>query len=84
MNKNDNKEYMDNLIDIRSVKFNNSLSLEQRKAYVLETIKDPYCFRCDAIAIELCFSDGGKTLEEVLTQLFIRKKSGLQMCVERV
>lgn len=83
MNSNDNKEYIDKLIDIRSVEFDSSLSLEQRKACVLETIKDPNCFLCDDIDIKLYFNDGGKTLEEVLTQLFIRKKSGLQMCIER-
>lgn len=74
-----NMETMDagQLADIRTLEFDNSLSKEQRLHYVLEKLKNPFCFRCENMGIQLDFDDSKPSMEEVLTQLLIRQKSGL-------
>lgn len=65
------------LADISTLKFDNTLPKEKRPAYVLERLKNPFCFRCGEVGIKLEFDDNAPPIQEVLTNFMIRKKSGL-------
>ncbi len=65
------------LSDIRTLKFDNSLSQEKRVEYVLSQLRNPFCFRYGNMGIMLEFDDNAPPMQEVLTNFLIRKKSGL-------
>lgn len=65
------------LADISTLKLDNSLSKEKRMDYVLEKLKNPFCFRYGEMGIKLEFDDSAPPIQEVLTNFLIRKKSGL-------
>ena len=65
------------LADISMLTFDNSLPKEKRLDYVLEKLKNPFCFRCGEMGIKLEFDDAAPPMQEVLAKFFIRKKSGL-------
>ena len=65
------------LADISTLEFDNSLPKEKRMDYVLEKLKNPFCFRCGEMGIKLEFDDNAPPIQEVLTNFLIRKKSGL-------
>lgn len=65
------------LSDISTLELNNSLPKEKRAAYVLEKLKNPLCFRCGDMGIKLEFDDSGQSIQDVLTNFYIRGKSGL-------
>lgn len=69
--------YTEKLADISTLEFDNSLPIEKRPAYVLEKLKNPFCFRCGEVGIKLEFDDNAPPIQEVLTNFMIRKKSGL-------
>lgn len=62
------------LVDIRSVSIDVSLSREERLAEFLNQIKDPYHFKCGGIEIHACYSQDGPTLMECLKQLIDRNQ----------
>ena len=59
----------DELVDIRSVAIDSSLSREERIAEFLTQIKNPYHFRCGAIEVHACYSQDGPALLDCLKQL---------------
>jgi hypothetical protein len=65
------------LADISTLKLDNSLPKEKRMDYVLEKLKNPFCFRYGEMGIKLEFDDNAPPIQEVLTNFLIRKKSGL-------
>lgn len=65
------------LADISTLEFNNSLSMKDRLAYVLEKLNNPFCFRYGEMGIKLEFDDNAPPITEVLSDFLIRKKSGL-------
>ncbi len=65
------------LSDISTLEFDNSLPKEKRMAYVLERLKNPLCFRYGDMGIKLEFEDNGPLIQEVLTNFYKRMKSGL-------
>lgn len=69
-----NKE---DLVEVSGISFDNTVPLEQRAARILETVKNPYCFRVGDIGVKLEFSDNAPALQDVFTDLLKRKKSGL-------
>lgn len=77
MSVNMNTVEVEKLADITTLEFDNSLPKEKRLAYVLEKLKNPLCFRCKDMGIKLEFDDTEPSLQEVLTNFLIRKKSGL-------
>lgn len=64
------------LTDISTLEFDNTLPKEKRPAYVLEKLKNPFCFRCGEVGVKLEFDDNAPPFQEVLTNFMIRKKSG--------
>jgi len=69
--------HMEGLADISTLEFDNSLPKEKRLDYVLEKLKNPFCFRYGEMGIKLEFDDSAPPIQEVLTNFLIRKKSGL-------
>lgn len=65
MNLSEHKE----LVDIRDVTVDKSLSREERIAEYLRQIKDPYCFKCGKFTVQARFADNGVTLEDCLQRL---------------
>ncbi len=65
------------LADISTLELDNSLPKEKRMAYVLEKLRNPFCFRYGDMGIKLEFDDNAPPLAEVLINYLIRKKSGL-------
>lgn len=65
------------LADISTLKLDNSLPKEKRMDYILEKLKNPFCFRYGDMGIQLEFDDNAPPIQEVLTNFLIRKKSGL-------
>lgn len=59
----------DELVDIRSVAIDSSLSREERIAEFLTQIKNPYHFRCGTIEVHACYSSEGPSLSDCLKQL---------------
>ncbi|MEL7609229.1 MAG: DUF6870 family protein [Bacillota bacterium] len=65
------------LVDMRGFQFDNSLSKRERIEQIIERTKNPYCFRYGDLGIKVEFTQGGPTLGDLLTDFFLRKKSGL-------
>lgn len=58
-----------NLIDIRDVKVDESLSKDERIAEYLRQIKDPYNFKCGNFEITAKYTENAPTLEDCLRSL---------------
>lgn len=69
-----NKE---DLVDVSGFTFDTSVPQEQRAARIIQTVKNPYCFRVGDIGVKLEFSDNAPALQDVFTDLLKRKKNGL-------
>ena len=52
------------LVDIRDVKIDRLLPLEERVRSFVEQIKNPYCFRCGDTVVKTSFLDTDVTLED--------------------
>lgn len=65
------------LVDVQGFLFDNSLSKRERIEQVIESTKNPYCFRYGDLGVHVEFTDDGPTLCELLTNFLLRKKSGL-------
>ena len=65
------------LIDIRNVEFDYSLSQEQRLKKLTEQLKNPYCFRVGEVGVKIEYSDTNRTFEDAFLTLLKREKSGL-------
>lgn len=65
------------LVDVSGFTFDTSVPQEQRAARIIQTVKNPYCFRVGDIGVKLEFSDNAPALQDVFTDLLKRKKSGL-------
>ena len=65
------------LTDIRSIKLDLSVPPDLRAAYVLKEMGNPYCFRVGDLGVKLEFLDGAPSLQDSLSDFFLRKKSSL-------
>ena len=63
----------DSLVDIRSVKVDTSLPIEERKRDYIRQIKNPYLYRHGKYVVKLTFSETETTLEQKLTD-YVRAK----------
>lgn len=64
-----NKTDLSELVDIRSVKIDRTLSYEERVADYVRQIKNPYHFRCGKYSIRVSFNENGPSIEECLRNL---------------
>lgn len=60
----------DLLVDINTIKIDNSLDKEEKMLSFLEQIKNPYLYKCDDVIVRLTFDDNAPTLEEKLISHF--------------
>ncbi len=65
------------LVDAKDVKLNMSLPREARAAYLYEKLLNPYCYKVGGIAVKLEFDNDAASLQDNLTDFFVRKKNGL-------
>ena len=69
-----NKE---DLVDVSGFTFDTTVPQNKRAARILETVKNPYCFRVGDMGVKLEFSDNAPPLQDTFTNFLTRKKSGL-------
>lgn len=72
--ENVNKE---DLVDVSGFTFDNTVPQTERAARILNTVKNPYCFRVGEIGVKLEFPEEAPALQDVFTDFLKRKKSGL-------
>lgn len=63
----------ENLVDESSIKINEKDFTNKFEEFI-DKIKNPYCFKCEDIAIKVEFSDIDLTIEEALTNYFVALK----------
>ena len=60
---------MSGLVDIRDVKVDRSLPVEDRIRSYVEQVKDPYCFRVGDVKVRVSFASNGTTLNDSFTDM---------------
>lgn len=65
------------LPDASLLALGNGLGKGERAAYVLEQLKNSYCFRCGGLGVKIEFDEGAPSLQDALTGLLKRQKNGL-------
>lgn len=60
---------MSGLVDIRDVKVDRSLPVEDRIRSYVEQVKDPYCFRVGDVKLRVSFASNGRTLNDSFTDM---------------
>lgn len=61
--------------DLQSIAMDPSLPRDSRLEIFSRHAADPYCVRCGEIKIKLEFAEDSPSLQEVFSQLLIRRKS---------
>lgn len=56
------------LIDVTTIKIDENLSKEERKAEYLKQVKNPYCFRVGDVVVKNIYSTDGVTLQDRFEQ----------------
>lgn len=64
----------DQLVDLRSVSIDRSLSVPERMSSFVEQVKNPYLFKVDDITVKVEFSSG-KSVEDSLLSFLLAEKS---------
>ena len=60
------QELLDSLVDIRDVKIDRSLPVEERmRSYVVQ-IKNPYMFKCGNTVVRVSYADTTQTIDDCL------------------
>ncbi len=77
MSVNMNTADVGKLADIGTLEFDHTLPVQERVSYVLQKLKNPFCFRYGEMGIKLEFDEQAPPIAEVLADYLIRKKSGL-------
>ena len=65
------------LVDVSGMPLDPSVPRKLRAGYILKTTGNPYCFRVGDLGVKLEFLDSAPSLQDVLSDFFQRKKSGL-------
>lgn len=55
---------MEELVDIRDIKIDRSLPIEERVRSYVEQVKNPYCFRVGDVKVRVSYSDKEETLDQ--------------------
>lgn len=63
----------DDLVDIRDVHIDRTLSKEERIRSFVQQIRNPYCFKCGNVVVKTSFADTEVTLEERMEH-YLRSK----------
>ena len=65
------------LPDLSGVTLDKAIPQEKRITEMLVLTPDPYCFRYGEVGVKVEFAENGPSLQDMLTNFFIRHKSGL-------
>lgn len=65
------------LVDVSSLTFDNTIPRERRAAALIGKIKNPYCFRVGEVGVKLEFPEEAPTFQEAFDSCLLRLKSGL-------
>ena len=57
------------LVDIRDVVIDKSLTLEERVRSYVEQIRDPYCFKVGDVVVRVSYADKAKSLTDSFTSM---------------
>lgn len=63
------QELLDSLVDIRNVKIDRSLPVEERMKSYVEQIKNPYMFKVGNTIVRVSYKEDGPSFQEVFNQM---------------
>ena len=63
-NERSRKELLDSLVDIRDVKIDRSMSVEDRMKSYVEQIKNPYLFKVGNTVVRVSYADTDRTMND--------------------
>lgn len=63
------QELLDSLVDIRDVKIDRSLPVEERMKSYVEQIKSPYMFKVGNTIVRVSYKEDGPSFQEVFNQM---------------
>ena len=63
------QELLDSLVDIRDVKIDRSLPVEERMKSYVEQIKSPYMFKVGNTIVRVSYKEDGPSFREVFNQM---------------
>ena len=62
---------LDELADIRDVKIDRTLPVEERMISYVQQIKNPYMFKVGDIVVKVSYTEGGPSLQELVEQMLL-------------
>lgn len=68
-NERSRKELLDSLVDIRDVKIDRSMSVEDRMKSYVEQIKNPYMFKVGNTVVRVSYADTQATINDNFVNL---------------
>ena len=68
-NERSRKELLDSLVDIRDVKIDRSMSVEDRMKYYLQQIKNPYMFKVGNTVVRVSYANTQATINDNFVNL---------------
>lgn len=68
-NMENRQELLDSLVDIRDVKIDRSLPVEERMKSYVEQIKSPYMFKVGNTIVRVSYKEDGPSFQEVFNQM---------------
>ena len=68
-NERSRKELLDSLVDIRNVKIDRSMSLEDRMKSYVEQIKNPYMFKVGNTVVRVSYANTQATINDNFVNL---------------
>ena len=63
------QELLDSLVDIRDVKIDRTLPVEERMKSYVEQIKNPYMFKVGKTIVRVSYKEDGPSFQEVFNQM---------------
>ena len=68
-NERSRKELLDSLVDIRDVRIDRSMSVEDRMKSYVEQIKNPYMFKVGNTVVRVCYANTQATINDNFVNL---------------
>ncbi len=68
-NERSRKEFLDSLVDIRDVKIDRSMSVEDRMKSYVEQIKNPYMFKVGNTVVRVSYANTQATINDNFVNL---------------
>lgn len=68
-NERSRKELLDSLVDIRDIKIDRSMSVEERMKSYVEQIKNPYMFKVGSTVVRVSYANTQATINDNFVNL---------------